>query len=247
MSALDALRRLRRAALCIPLACVAPVLHAGNFSVSPVRVQLSPRAPVAALTLNNAGDVPLTVQATGVAWTQQGGEDQYAPTDELIVSPPLFTVPPHASQIIRVGLRGAMPTDGERACRLFLREIPPPPAPGSVGVQMALQMNLPVFAQPAVAAAPKLNWSARADGHKIVLHMANDGNAHVQLTALRVTLGPSQVVYDQPLSLYLLPGSGHNLAISVPGEVVKLIQSLSVHAKTDAGPDINTTIAVPAQ
>lgn len=229
------------------LACAAPALQAGNFSVSPVRVNLSPRAPVAALTLSNAGDAPLTVQATTVAWRQQGGQDQYASTDELIVSPPLFEVPPHASQIIRVGLRGPMPSDGERDYRLLLREIPPPPEPGFVGVQVALQMNLPVFVQPAVAAAPKLNWSAQAEGHKVVLRMANQGNAHVQLTGLRVALEGSQVVYDKPLSLYLLPGSEQSVVIPVPGEVVKPGQPLSVHAKTDAGPDINTTVAVSAQ
>ena len=212
-----------------------------------MRVNLSPRAPVAALTLSNAADVPLTVQATTVAWRQQGGEDQYAPTDELIVSPPLFVVPPHASQIIRVGLRGPLPTDGERDYRLFLREIPPPPEPGFVGVQVALQMNLPVFVQPAVAAAPQLIWSARADRGKILLRMANQGNAHVQLTGLRVALEGSQIVYDKSLLLYLLPGSEQSLAISIPGEVVKLGQSLSVHAKTDAGPDINTTVTVSAQ
>jgi len=247
LTAPNTLRWLRRAALWIALACAAPALQAGNFAVSPVRVNLSPRAPVAALTLSNAADVPLTVQATTVAWRQQGGQDDYAGTDELIVSPPLFVVPPHASQIIRVGLRGPMPTDGERDYRLFLREIPPPPEPGFVGVQVALQMNLPVFVQPAVAAAPQLIWSARADRGKILLRMANEGKAHVQLTGLRVALEGSQVVYDKPLSLYLLPGSEHSVAISVPGAAVNLGQPLSVHAKTDAGPDINTTVAVSAQ
>lgn len=233
---------LRTAALCILLGGTVPAAWAGNFAVSPVRVNLSAQSPAAALTLSNAADAPLTVQATAVAWQQEDGQDTYVDTADLIISPPLFEVPPRASQIVRIGLRGKMPTDGERSYRLLLREIPSPPPPGFAGVQVALQMSLPVFVQPEAATFPKLDWFARADSGKVVLRIANRGNVHVQITALRVALERSRVVYNQPLSLYLLPGSERSVEIPVPGEAINLSQPLSVHAKTDAGPDINTTI-----
>jgi fimbrial chaperone protein len=41
------------------------------------------------------------------AWSQDAGQDILQPTTDLLVSPPVFTVQPGQSQLLRIALRGA--------------------------------------------------------------------------------------------------------------------------------------------
>ena len=99
---------------------------AGSFQVGPVSATLTADQPVAALTVRNTGGAPAVIQLEAMAWSQAAGKDTYVPTSDILATPPIFTVAPGASQVIRVGSR-APGVQEERAERLFLREGPPPP------------------------------------------------------------------------------------------------------------------------
>src|SRR3546814_9833017 len=68
-----------------------------------------------------------------MAWSQSGGKDVFAAVDDILATPPIFTIPAGGSQVIRVGSRRAPDPQHERAYRLFLREVPPAPQPGFQG------------------------------------------------------------------------------------------------------------------
>ena len=78
---------------------------AGNFSISPVRLDLSAAARTAALTVRN-NDREVLVQAEVLLWEQHAGEDRLTPTRDLLVSPAVFTVPKDGSQLESSQLRG---------------------------------------------------------------------------------------------------------------------------------------------
>ena len=122
---------LRRALLLFIESLIAVPALAGSLSVTPVRVELSNAQRSAALTVRNDGDQPSVVQAQLVAWSQESNEDKLDPTVDLLASPPIFTVAPGASQILRVALRRAPDSAVERTYRILVTEVPGKPQQAS--------------------------------------------------------------------------------------------------------------------
>jgi fimbrial chaperone protein len=161
---------------------------ADSLSVSPVRATLSAAAPIIALTVQNGGDDPAVVQLEAMLWSQSDGADRYEPTRDLIATPPIFTVPAHASQIVRVGLRRAADSRHELAYRLYLQEIPPPPPPDFVGMRVALRLGVPVFVAPLASTPAALHCEAlRAADATLSVACRNDGSAHVRIVGLALS------------------------------------------------------------
>jgi fimbrial chaperone protein len=182
--------------------------RAGTFSVTPLRVELSASGQTGALTLRNQDDAAVVVQAEAMLWTQADGQDQLAPTRDLLVSPAVFTIPANGSQLVRVALR--RPPDGERelSYRLLLTEVPQQASPEFTGLSVALRISLPAFVAPTAPAEPKLEWSARraADG-MISLAARNAGTAHARTLNFTVTTATGEALeVEQNLTAYVLPG-----------------------------------------
>jgi fimbrial chaperone protein len=168
-----------------------PVAWAGSFQVNPIRVELSPKSQTTALTVKNTGNDPVVVQVNVEAWNQQDGKDVYAPTRELLATPPVMTIPPSEERVVRVGLRRAPDRAKELSYRLFLQEVPPPPQPGFQGLVVALRVGLPIFVAPSQGqAAARVSWKAvrTADG-KLEVSAINQGTAHVQISEINVIDG----------------------------------------------------------
>ena len=183
-------------------------VHAGTFSISPLRVELSASAQTGALTIRNQDAAPVVVQAEAVLWQQSDGQDQLTPTRDVLVSPAVFTVPGNGSQLIRVALR--VPADAQRelSYRVILTEVPQRASPDFTGLNVALRLSLPVFVAPVAVAKPLLEWSATrgADG-TISLTARNAGNAHDRiLTFSAAPSTGSASAMTQDVAAYLLPG-----------------------------------------
>jgi fimbrial chaperone protein len=193
-----------------------PRALAGSFGVSPVRLTLSKAQAIGTLTIKNQGTEPTVIHAEVVGWAQQDGEDVYTPTKDLLVSPPIFSLPPHGAQTIRVGMRRAVDPRYELAYRVYLQEVPPPPKPG-VGVQTALRISMPVFLSPVIAAAPKLDWQAvRTPQGAMSLRLSNTGNAHVRLSSFALSVpGSERVLVTQAVSAVLLPQQSRSWQVQV--------------------------------
>src|SRR5215472_2326041 len=166
-----------------------PVLaRAASLDVDPIRVMFSAENTITVVTLSNAGDTPATVQLEPVAWSQDKGEDVYTPTHDLLATPPIFTVQPHAKQIIRVGLRVAPDPKTEKAYRLYLQEVPAPDQVKGLGVVMALRIGVPAFVEPTVPPKTELQWSARrVSDTELDLNVTNSGGGHVQVHGITLT------------------------------------------------------------
>src|SRR6478735_4896835 len=79
---------------------------AQEISVDPINVRMAPGQGAAILTVVNQGNRETSFQIRAFGWQQnQLGGDQLTPTDELLASPPLATVAPGATQIVRLVLR----------------------------------------------------------------------------------------------------------------------------------------------
>lgn len=242
-------RRLRIAArratatLALAAACLPAFVHAGSFSANPIRLTLAAGAPSTALTLENTGEEPVTVQASLMAWTQEEGRDVLRPSQDLIVSPPIFKLAPRARQTVRVGtLRPADPTR-ERAYRLYLTEVPVARAADQVGVSVSLQLALPLFVQPAAPLERRLQWRARPlDGGRIELSVSNLGNGHVQVVSTTLLGEGGAPIGEHPPRAYVLPGASASWTVE-PSRPWRG-EPLRVEAQTSEGA-VAGQVAVP--
>jgi fimbrial chaperone protein len=209
--------------------------HAGSFSVNPVRVTLSAKQPVAAITVRNAGSEPAVVQLETHAWSQDEGRDVLVPTSDVLATPPIFTVPAGKAQILRVGLRRPSTATGETTYRLVLREVPQA-NPATQGLQVALKISMPVFVIPPTKVAPELQWKTTrtADG-QIRVHLTNTGTAHVQVSKIDLALAQGGAALGaQTLAGYVLPGNTRSWTVktSSPATVGTKVR---IKSTTDAG------------
>ena len=188
--------------------------HAGNFEVSPIRVDFDSTTRSSVLTIRNvSSDESVVVQARIVKWTQSNGEDVTATTTDLIVNPPIFTLTPNGTQLVRLGPRDAALAQGssnELSYRIILSEVPKAPTPDFRGVGIALNLSVPVFFAPNGSAdqpLPEIVTSRDAEG-RVVATVTNSGTKSFKVTKLALTNTTSKETLEELTQVrYLLPGS----------------------------------------
>lgn len=216
---------------------------AGTFQVNPVTVALTADKPVAALTVRNIGADPAVIQLQVMSWSQADGSDKFAPSSDILATPPIFTLPANGSQVIRVGFRRPPDVQGEHAYRLFLQEIPPPLKPGFKGLRMSLRISLPVFVRPAKAGGPQLRWQAVPAGPgQIRIRVSNEGLAHAKLSRFQVSMdGDSHALSMPQQPVYVLPGATHQWVIRAPDSTG---ERLHLTAQRDSGDLIHADLVI---
>jgi len=168
------------AALTLTAAAGLPPAAAGTLQVNPVLVEIGAARRTGSVTVHNIEDAPVTIRAYPLAWRQDGGDDHYDETEAVIVSPPVFTIPPGGTQIVRVGLR--RPSAAPQPYRLMIEEIPEAAQGG--GIRVALRLNIPLYSGLSRGAPADLRWSAsrRSDG-QWAIDARNAGNGWVRVDA----------------------------------------------------------------
>ena len=193
----------------------AALAQAGSFSVNPVRVTLSASQTVAAITVRNEGTEATVVQLETQSWTQRDGADVLTPTNDILATPPILTIPPGGTRIVRVGLRRPPEAQREITYRLFLREVPPPQALAQA-LRVSLLISMPIFVMPSNATAPQVQWrAARTRDGQIRLEARNAGTAHIQLGQLDVALAANgEKLTTRSMSEYVLPDNQRSWTVS---------------------------------
>jgi fimbrial chaperone protein len=220
--------------LAVPaLLAMAPAM-AGSFSVAPTRVELSGSARTAVVTLRNAAPEPLTVQVSIVGWSQQGGDDIYAATRELLATPPVLTLGPDEERVVRIALRREPDPNQDLPYRVFFEEVPPASRAGFNGVNVALRVGVPIFVRSSSRARADLRWELHpeADG-KMRVEAINQGTAHVQITGFELSAeGASAAPARANVMKYVLPRSRMSWIIDAPASKT---ENWKIHGFSDQG------------
>lgn len=204
-----------------------------SFTVTPLRIDLGPKAPAAVIDVINTSPGALTLQMQQRSWMQEDGRDGQAETRDLILSPTIFTLQPGEKQVVRIALRGAPDARRERAFRVFVSEVPTPQikvGPDSSGFRVALRMDLPLFVAPVQPAAPEPSYSLDATGAKLVVR--NAGNAHIRYTDF-VVLQAGRKLAELPIFSVL---AGGERTFELPRDKIGAGGGLRVQADSNAGP-----------
>ena len=209
-------------ALCGPTCATA-----GEWGVSPLRLDLTPAAKSAVVTVTGKTGPGQFLQVSAMRWTQDAeGRDHYEETGDLVFLPKSADLA-KGKQLIRVGIEKPV-GDVERAYRLFIRETPPPEDPNRKGAQIAVVVDfaLPVFVRPAKLAPAVEIRDAKVDKGMLSLTVTNTGNTRVILESL--TAGKAQ--FKDFRNWYLLTGASRRYTAILPREACN--GPLTVQLKT---------------
>jgi len=182
--------------------------QAAVLEISPVVISLAAGQSATTIEIRNRGDAPAAVQVRAYAWAQAGDEDVLTPTRDIILSPPIFTVPVGGSQTLRLLSRGGAAVAGERSYRLLLDEVPA--ASQGQQIVIALRASLPVIIAAASPAPKGLQWRVdRGPGGETVLSATNAGLGYDAVQAIAVTLadGSRRSAVARGKNPYILAGA----------------------------------------
>jgi len=207
--------------------------RAQSLMVLPVNIQMAPGQKATTLTVINRGDTETAIQVRAYAWNQSDGDDQLTTSDAVMVSPPLTSIAPGASQVVRLVLRQA-PEGREATYRIVLDQIPPAAEPGVVRV--VLRLSIPIFAQPATRAIPHVYFHIQQDAGKIFLVAINDGGRHEAIReAVLWTSDGRKLKTGSSASPYVLAGMTRRWAIDDQGSLPSPEETLRLTAHADSG------------
>jgi fimbrial chaperone protein len=196
------------ARILVLLACALPVHGEGALRVAPTRVELSRDKLTSTITVSNTSAQRTLLQVEAKSWSQYSGRDEYLATDEIIVSPPIFSLDPGAEQIVRIGRRRGLNADEagrELAYRLFVKEVPTAASDRPQGLNVVLQIGVPMFATPPSATEAELSWTLRCvDNGARLLTMQNRGQRALRLDELAIRAGTHEQLER---AVYVLGGA----------------------------------------
>jgi len=135
---------------------------AAQLKVAPVRVDLGAETRVAVVQIENLSDEPTRISLRVFAWQQDQGEDELAPTRDILVNPGMFELPPKSRQLARIGMQ--VPAGiREGSYRFLVEEVPTGPNPNPGQIRTLLRISLPVFIG-APKAQARVRWRALSTG-----------------------------------------------------------------------------------
>lgn len=241
--------RLRLCGMAAALLCSSVLAQslapAQGVEVVPVNVQLAPGQAAATLTITNHNPRKMSFQIRGYSWQQDSaGNDTLAPTEELMSSPPLATIQPGGSQVVRLILRH--PADNREATyRVIFDQLPPPNEAGVVHI--LVRLSIPVFAEPLMRVAPRVDWRIRKDAGRWWLVATNSGSRHLTVRNMRLEGSDGRSLQLEIKSPpHILAGATRRWAVLAntplaPNEVLRLTGSADVgtidqRISADTGP-----------
>lgn len=180
---------------------------AGQFTVTPVRMFLTPQDRAIAVTITNEGDAPLVMQADLYSWKQKpGGEDDLVLTEDLILSPPVLKLAPKSRQVVRLARVKRVQSADQQTYRMIVREIPEALQTNSgLQLQVALAFSMPVFITPPTAKRQVSCVAERSAGNVVRAICENKGNAYAQLRELTLSSDTGEKLAASEAGGYILP------------------------------------------
>lgn len=185
-----------------PAAAAAPSADRGaRLNIAPLRLEFEAAKTSATVMVTNTSGRPVAVQTRLFAWAQQDGEDVYAPSAALTVSPSIISIAPGATQIVRV-LRSGAASPGEKRFRLAVDQLPDPALAAGGEAEARLRFTLPLFMDRDKAQPAALSWRL-APGR---LELANTGGQTVRIVGLELRSASGAAVPVERNSLRYVQG-----------------------------------------
>ena len=215
------------------------VARAGDWRVSPIRLDLGRDAKSGAVTVANDSDDRLQVQMKAFEWTQDAeGKDRYDETGEILFFPRLMILGRKEEKILRAGIR-VPAVAKEKTYRLFIEEIPGPRKAEGVNVAVAIRFGVPIFVKPLKEEARGEVGAMTISAGALLVPVNNTGNVHfvVQSVLVRGRSGTGEEIFSLELGgWYLLAGVSRGYTTTVPAGPCGNLAVIEAEVKTDKLP-----------
>jgi fimbrial chaperone protein len=187
------------------LSCAVPA-GAAQFTITPVRIFMTPRDRAVAVTVTNDSDEEVVMQADLYSWKQKpDGSDDLVLTEDLVLTPPILKLAPRARQVVRLARLTPPPAGEQQTYRMVMREVPEARTGSQLQLQVALAFSLPVFISPPGVKRDLQCGLERVAADTVRAVCTNSGNAYAQIRALELLDGRGVKVAARETGGYLLP------------------------------------------
>lgn len=209
---------------------------AGEWRVTPIRIELDKNAKSGVVTIVNEGTEKLNVQMKAFEWTQDAeGKDKYTETEDLIFFPKIMIVEAKEDRILRAGIK--IPAVAkEKTYRLFVEEIPEPKKSEGVNVAIAIRFGVPIFVKPLKAEAKGEVQKVELAKGVVSITVKNTGNVHFMINSVSIKgkNDKGEEVFSKDINgWYLLSDVSRIYNAEVPKDICKDVSKIDVQVVTD--------------
>jgi len=210
--------------------------HAGEWRVTPIRLDLGREAKTAVITVANDADSKLQVQMKAFEWSQDAeGKDVYTESNDIVFFPKIMIFEKKEEKILRTGIK--IPAVAkEKTYRLFIEEIPEPRKSEGANIAIAIKFGVPIFVKP-LKEEPKgeIEKPGMSKG-AVKMLVKNSGNVHFRIESITVKgkdLKGEDKFSKELSGWYLLSGVSRSYTTTIPQDVCEAVAKVSIEVKTD--------------
>lgn len=194
---------------------VAPSVAAeggARVSLSPLRIEMDGPEIAATLRVYNPSQVEaIGIQMRAFDWSQSDGQDVYAPTGDVRITPAIITIEPGKTQVFRIIRREAAPAS-ERRFRIAIDQLPDPKVKNTSMSETRIRFTVPMFVDRATSTPASLAWSIAGNA----LTVQNSGQQTPRMVNLALTDASGGDIEVEGVSLHYIMG-GSTLRWALPG------------------------------
>lgn len=198
------------------------ILPAGEFSVSPIRIDFDKSVKTGVVTVTAEGADRLNLQMRAFEWTEDDqGKDVYTETKDLIFFPKIMTLSKGEKRTLRAGI-DSPPAEKEKTYRLFVEEIPSREKPEGVNISIMLRFGIPVFVKPLMEAPGAEMEKLEVSKGVASVTVKNTGNVHIVIDSIKLKGKNAAGIetFSQELAgWYLLAGASRTYTAKIPPEI----------------------------
>ena len=206
---------------------------AGNFAVSPIRLDFDRATKTGVIAVTNDDDDKLQLQMKAFEWTQDAdGKDKYEETDDLIFFPKIATVEKGEQRLLRTSYK-IPATDKQKTYRLFIEEIPGPQKTPVQGAQIAVavRFGVPIFLKPLKEEVKGEVESVKYADGKLNVKIKNAGNTHFFINNIQLKSG--EKIAEDIKGWYLLNNAARTYSFAMTPQACSAMGKFDIVVKTD--------------
>lgn len=231
----------------VTLVLSSSVTLAGNFKVSPMKLEFDKDRKTDVLKLKNEGEGELRLQVEAMKWSQDAdGEDTYSETSDIFFYPKILVLKSNESRVIRTGIK-MPPSEEEKTYRLFVTEIPKRDKSAGVKVAIAIRFGVPMFVKPLEEKPGGEITGMAITGGELGVLLKNTGNVHFMIEKINISAkgsGGNEVFSEEVAGWYLLRGVSRLYKVPILVEACAKMKTLDVAVKMKDSITLNRRIDV---